>query len=79
MNSMSAPTIRFDDFLKVQLRIGRILEARVFDEARKPAYALSVDFGTKIFVQLKTCPTHLNQYRKSLQKGSSKNRSNLLT
>ena len=48
---MTAPTISFDDFLKVQLRVGRILEARVFEEAHKPAYVLSVDFGDEIGVK----------------------------
>jgi len=38
-------TIGFDDFLKVELRVGRIVDAQVFKEARRPAYALQVDFG----------------------------------
>ena len=38
-------TISFDDFLKVELRVGRIISASVFKEARKPAYILHVDFG----------------------------------
>ena len=37
--------ISFDDFLKVELRVGRVLTAEVFVEARKPAYKLWVDFG----------------------------------
>jgi tRNA-binding protein len=37
--------ISFDDFLKVELRVGRIVSAEVFPEARKPAYILHVDFG----------------------------------
>lgn len=41
-------TIGWDDFAKVELRVGRIVEARVFSEARKPAYVLQVDFGTGI-------------------------------
>ena len=51
MNSQMAPAICFDDFLKVQLCVGRILEARVFEEALKPAYVLSVDFGVEIGVK----------------------------
>lgn len=41
-------TIGFDDFLKVELRVGRIIDAQVFKEARKPAYILQVDFGPDI-------------------------------
>ncbi|WP_395750604.1 tRNA-binding protein [Prosthecobacter sp.] len=43
--------ITFEDFLKVELRVGRILEARVFAEANKPAYILQVDFGPEIGVK----------------------------
>lgn len=43
-------TISFDDFLKVDLRVGRIVEALPFPEARKPAYRLKVDFGPEIGV-----------------------------
>jgi tRNA-binding protein len=38
-------TIGFDDFLQVELRVGRIVDAQVFKEARRPAYILQVDFG----------------------------------
>jgi tRNA-binding protein len=44
-------TIGFDDFLKVELRVGRVLSAEVFAEARKPAYVLQVDFGPEIGVR----------------------------
>jgi len=33
------------DFARLDLRVGRVLEARVFPEAHKPAYQLSIDFG----------------------------------
>ena len=44
-------TISFDDFLKVDLRVGRIIDAQSFPEARKPAYVLEVDFGEAIGVR----------------------------
>ena len=43
-------TIGWDDFEKVELRVGRIVAAREFPEARKPAYVLEVDFGPEIGV-----------------------------
>src|SRR3984893_19430590 len=39
------PTVSFDQFLAVDFRIGTIVEAEPFPEARNPAYKLSIDFG----------------------------------
>jgi tRNA-binding protein len=51
MSGAGMDTIGWDDFIKVELRVGRVLRADDFPEARKPAYVLHVDFGPELGVR----------------------------
>jgi tRNA-binding protein len=44
----SAQTIAFADFDRVEIRVGRIVQADLFPEARKPAFKLLIDFGSEL-------------------------------
>ncbi|MCH5683326.1 hypothetical protein LWM68_02965 [Niabella sp. W65] len=49
---MSTSTlINWNDFEKIDLRVGTIVEAQVFSEARNPAYKLLIDFGEELGIK----------------------------
>ena len=50
-DAVAASEITFDDFLRVDIRIGTIVEAEPFPEARKPAFRLKIDFGEPVGVR----------------------------
>ena len=41
----------FDDFMKLDIRVGTIVEVKPFEKARKPAYQLKVDFGGELGIK----------------------------
>ena len=50
-NLEARPNISFDEFLKVDMRIGEIIKVEDFPEARKPSYKITLDFGPGIGVK----------------------------
>jgi tRNA-binding protein len=44
-------TIAYDDFARVDIRVGTVVEAQLFPEARRPAYKLWLDFGPEIGIK----------------------------
>ncbi len=49
--SAAMPEIAWEDFIKVELRVGRVLSAEPLPQARTPAYVLQVDFGPELGVR----------------------------
>ena len=62
--------IQWDDFMKVELRVGRVLSADPFPQARRPAYVLQVDFGPELGVRSPARSSRRCTPRKSSSAGS---------
>ena len=63
MESLSQNNLTWQEFERVEMRVGTILEASDFPEARKPAFQLVIDFGTAIGIR-KTSAQITKRYKK---------------
>lgn len=63
---MIKSTISYEDFNKVDIRVGRVIRVEDFPEARKPAYKLWIDFGLSIGIKQSSAQIGKNQTKDDL-------------
>lgn len=63
---MVKPTISYEDFDKVDIRVGKIIKVEDFPQAKKPAYKLTIDFGSEIGIKRSSAQFVKNQTKEDL-------------
>lgn len=63
---MTKPQITYEDFDKIDIRVGKVVKVEDFPEARKPAYKLTIDFGLEIGTKLSSGQFVKNQTKEEL-------------
>ena len=63
---MIKPQITYEDFDKIDIRVGRVVKVEDFPEARKPAYKLTIDFGKEIGLKRSSAQFVKNQTKENL-------------
>ena len=66
MNGRPLETLTFEEFQKVEIRVGTIVEVREFPEARRPAFKLWVDFGQEFGVRKTSAQITKNYEKRNL-------------
>lgn len=57
----------YDDFKKLDIRVGKIIEVEDFPEAKKPSYKLKIDFGNKVGIKVSSAQLVKNYTKEQLQ------------